>query len=75
MAYGLSGQPQSRSPDLMQDLASFLLMRGKYAWCAAPLPSGALAPALHAPRFTPARPTAATASHPRPHPQRAAAAG
>jgi hypothetical protein len=32
MAYGLSGSPDARDPDLMQDLASFLLIRGPYAW-------------------------------------------
>ncbi len=32
MAYGLSGEPEARSPDLMQDLSSFLLVRGPYAW-------------------------------------------
>ena len=30
MGYGMSGQPNTRSADLMQDLASFLLTRGPY---------------------------------------------
>ena len=30
MAYGLSGSPESRSPNLMQDLVNFLLTRGPY---------------------------------------------
>ena len=33
MAYGLSGTaPEKRNPDLLQDLANFLLVRGKYSW-------------------------------------------
>ena len=32
MAYGLSGEPEKRNPDLQQDLANFLLVRGAYAW-------------------------------------------
>jgi hypothetical protein len=32
MGYGMSGQPHSRSADLMQDLAGFLLIRGPYSW-------------------------------------------
>ena len=32
MMYGLSGSPEGRNPDLMQDLASFLLIRGPFAW-------------------------------------------
>jgi hypothetical protein len=32
MAYGMSGQPHTRSTDLLQDLAAFLLIRGRYAW-------------------------------------------
>ncbi len=32
MMYGLSGSPEARNPDLMQDLASFLLIRGPFAW-------------------------------------------
>ena len=32
MAYGMSGQPATRSADLIQDLANFLLIRGPYSW-------------------------------------------
>jgi hypothetical protein len=32
MAYGLSGEPSVRSPDLVEDLANFLLTRGEYSW-------------------------------------------
>ena len=32
MAYGLSGSPNVRSPDFMQDLSAFLLTRGPYSW-------------------------------------------
>ena len=32
MAYGMSGQPATRSADLIQDLANFLLIRGPYAF-------------------------------------------
>jgi len=32
MAYGMSGQPETRSPTLIEDLASFLLVRGPFAW-------------------------------------------
>eukprot|EP00658_Telonema_sp_P-2_P085890 TRINITY_DN9895_c0_g1_i5.p1 TRINITY_DN9895_c0_g1~~TRINITY_DN9895_c0_g1_i5.p1 ORF type:complete len:460 (-),score=90.67 TRINITY_DN9895_c0_g1_i5:266-1645(-) len=32
MAFGLSGSPEERNPDLLQDLANFLLIRGPYSW-------------------------------------------
>ena len=32
MGYGMSGAPHTRSPDLLQDLAAFLLIRGPYSW-------------------------------------------
>ena len=32
MAYGLSGSPEKRNPDLLQDLVNFLLIRGPYSW-------------------------------------------
>lgn len=32
MGYGLSGKPEHRNPGLLEDLANFLLVRGRYAW-------------------------------------------
>ncbi len=32
MTYGLSGKPEERSADFLQDLANFLLIRGPFAW-------------------------------------------
>ena len=32
MGYGLSGHPSARNPNLIQDLANFLLTRGPYSW-------------------------------------------